>query len=128
MRAASLRGIVAAAVLGLLLAALPGCDRVTPATLGQLAADQQTYEGWRVRTEGVVREEQDRNGRAYFVLSDGMGHLVGLKPVGQVRRYTGERVKVSGLFQVEAGFGRVIRIEEIESSFSPTSSPEAQRR
>jgi hypothetical protein len=115
-RSASLSGIVGNSVLGLLLAALLGCSRATPAALGELAADQQAYVGWHVRTEGIVRQERDRNGEVYFVLSDEHGHFVGLMPAGRVRQYTGERVKVTGLFQVEAGFGRTIQIEEIENS------------
>lgn len=91
-----------------------GCGSgATNVTLGQLAESQQTYVGQQVQTRGIVRHEQNPDGTPYFVLADPHGMLVGLEPAGAARRFEGRLVQVSGLFEVQPGFGRVIHITSI---------------
>lgn len=101
----------------LLIAALTlmsaGCSGVTPIALGQLAGNQQANAGKRVLTRGVVRRERDPDGHPYFVLADPHGTLVGLEPAETASRFEGRFVQVSGLFEVQPGFGRVIHIATI---------------
>ena len=101
--------LVALAVASL----LAGCGGSGRVSLAQLADRQQAFAGKRIETQGVVREERDPSGESYFVLSDGAGDLVGLKPRARVRAYAGERVDVRGRFEVEPGFGRVVWITAI---------------
>lgn len=90
-----------------------GCTRNTNVTVGQLAESQQAYIGKHVLTLGVVRNERDPDGSTYFVLAGPHGALVGLEPAGMAHRFEGRRVQVSGLFDVQPGFGRVIHIANI---------------
>ncbi len=94
--------------------AAAGCVRNTNVTLEQLAASQQTYIGKHVLTRGVVHHERDPGGGStYFVLTGPHGALVGLEPAGTARRFEGRLVQVTGLFDVQPGFGRVIHIATI---------------
>jgi hypothetical protein len=93
--------------------ALAGCGGSTTVAIGQLAESQQAYTGQRVLTRGVVRDERDPDGSTYFVLADPRGRLVGLEPAATARRFEGRLVQVSGLFEVQPGFGRVIHIVTI---------------
>jgi hypothetical protein len=93
--------------------ALAGCGGNVSVTLGQLAQSEQTYAGRHVLTRGVVRYERDQDGSGYYVLSSPRGMLVGLKPAAAARRFEGRLVQVSGLFELQPGFGRVIHIAAI---------------
>jgi len=90
-----------------------GCGGSAQVSLEQLAESQQTYAGRRVLTRGIVRHERDPDGSDYFVLSDARGRIVGLEPAASARRYEGRRVQVTGLFEIQPGFGRVIHIAAI---------------
>jgi hypothetical protein len=90
-----------------------GCGGDTRVTLGELAESQQAYAGQRVLTRGVVRDERDPDGSTYFVLADPRGALVGLEPAATASRFEGRFVQVSGLFEVQPGFGRLIHIATI---------------
>lgn len=90
-----------------------GCDGNTTVTVAQLAESEQTYAGQRVLTRGLVRYERDPDGSTYFVLSDARGTLVGLEPAETAGRFRGRFVQVSGLFEIQPGFGRVIHISAI---------------
>ena len=93
--------------------AVAACHADTNVTLGQLAESEQAYSGQRVVTRGVVRHERDPDGSSYFVLSDPHGTLVGLEPAGTAGRFEGRFVQVSGRFEIQAGFGRIIHIAAI---------------
>lgn len=112
------RATQARCALHLLLAvtamAVAGCGGNDDVPIAQLARSQQTYIGQQVHTRGTVRLEQDPNGRSYFVLADRHGVLVGLQPAGLAAVYRDHRVTVSGQFDVQPGFGRVIRVVSIQ--------------
>ena len=96
-----------------------GCGGDMVVSLGQLADSQQAYAGQRVRTGGVVRNERDPDGRTYFVLADSRGTLVGLEPAATASRFEGRNVQVSGLFEIQPGFGRLIHIATIVPAKAP---------
>lgn len=95
-----------------------GCGSNTRVTLAQLAESQQAYAGRRVLTRGIVRDERNADGSNYFVLADPRGTLVGLEPAETASRFAGRVVQVSGLFEIQPGFGRLIHIATI----APTES------
>lgn len=86
-----------------------------PVSLADLARRQGAFAGKRVETAGTVREERDPDGKTYYVLADAAGDLVGLEPASEARRYLSERVEVSGRFELQRGFGRMLRIARIRS-------------
>ncbi|HTX25160.1 MAG TPA: hypothetical protein VMD03_10955 [Steroidobacteraceae bacterium] len=100
--------LIAAATL-----ASAGCGGNAKVSLAQLAESEQVYAGQRVLTRGVVRDERDPDGSTYFVLADPRGTLVGLEPAAKAIRFEGRLVQVSGLFEVQPGFGRLIHIATI---------------
>ncbi len=102
-------------VVAATLAATAACSGNTQVNLEQLAEWQETYAGQRVATVGVVSEEHDADGSSYFVLSDPSGHRVGLQPSATASHFKGRLVEVSGLFEIQPGFGRVIHIAAISS-------------
>ncbi len=101
--------------------ALTGCGGNREVTIGQLSESEQAYAGLHVLTRGVVRHERDPDGSSYFVLSDPRGTLVGLQPAETASRFEGQLVQVSGLFEVQPGFGRVIHIAVIAPAESDGS-------
>jgi uncharacterized protein (DUF58 family) len=109
-RSAAIFAAAAACAAALLLA---GCGGGV--SLATLAQRQQAFAGKEVRSEGTVERERDPSGATYYVLSDGRGDLVGLKPTARAGRYRGERVSVRGRFEVQGGFGRVLLIHVIEA-------------
>ena len=101
----------------LIAAAILGCGGGNgEVTIAQLAQSQQDFVGQRVTTRGQVRHERDPDGRAYYVLADAHGMLVGLEPEGAARAFEGRSVQVIGVFDFEQGFGRVIHIAAIRPS------------
>ena len=94
--------------------ALLSCGGTTKVSLGELAGSAEAYAGRRVLTRGIVRYERDPDGSAYFVLADPRGTLVGLEPAEAARRFEGQFVQVSGRFEIQPGFGRLIHIATIE--------------
>ncbi len=111
-----------ALIAGAAVLAAFGCSGNTQVTLAQLAEAQQTYAGRHVTTQGVVREERDPDGTAYFVLSNVTGQRVGLAPSETASRFRGRLVEVSGLFEVQPGFGRIIHISAIAPQKSAAST------
>lgn len=92
---------------------LAGCGGTTQVTLNRLAGSERAYTGQHVLTRGVVRHERDPDGSTYFVLAGPRGALVGLAPAERASPFEGRFVQVSGLFELQPGFGRLIHITTI---------------
>lgn len=111
-RSTASRHALLIAATAAVLVLLAGCGAAT-VSLAALAERQGAFAGKDVHVHGKVRRERERGGRTYFVLTDTGGDLVGLKPAARARPYAGRQVEVSGRFEVEAGFGRVIHVAKI---------------
>lgn len=118
-------GCLHRAVLSLLLLAsagslFAGCsDRSggpVRATLAELVAEQQDYEGRRVETVGVVRRFGEVEGatRLHYLVEDQQANRVALVPNELAERHAGQEVVVVGPFQFSERDGRSIEIERIE--------------
>ncbi len=109
-------------LLLLTLAGLPfaGCSDKPAgpvrATLAELVADQEDYEGRRVETAGVVRRFGDAEGatRLHFVVEDEQANRVALLPNDVAQRYVGQDVVVTCSFRFSERDGRAIEIERIK--------------
>lgn len=109
-----LRRALWAALAGLVVAAIAaGCG--SPArsvSLASLVADQQTYQGQVVTTEGVVQRFGPTT-KPYFVIADAADNRVEVTPASSIARYAGRRVRVTGRFDFVAGTGRVIEAQRV---------------
>lgn len=86
------------------------------ATVAELVANQEGYEGRRVKTAGVVRRFGDTEGatRLHYVVEDQQANRVAIVPNDIAERYPGQEVTVAGLFRFSEGEGRRIEIERID--------------
>ncbi len=86
------------------------------ASLAELVAGQEDYEGRRVETVGVVRRFGEAEGatRLHYVVEDQQANRVALIPNDLAERHTGQEVVVVGSFQFSERAGRSIAIERIE--------------
>ena len=85
------------------------------ASLAELVAEQENYEGRRVQTVGVVRRFGEAEGatRLHHVLEDQQANRVALIPNHVAERHAGQKVVVVGSFQFSERDGRSIQIERI---------------
>lgn len=101
-------------------ALLAGCSndsgRPVGASLAELVADQDDYEGRRVETAGVVRRFGEGEGatRLHYVVEDQRANRIAIVPNDVAEPHTGRQVIVVGLFRFSEGQGRIIEIERIE--------------
>jgi hypothetical protein len=101
-------------------ALLAGCSnnsgRPVRASLAELVADQDDYDGRRVETAGVVRRfgEADGATRLHYVVEDQRANRVAIVPNEVAEPHTGRQVVVVGLFRFSEAQGRSIEIERIE--------------
>ena len=106
-----------ATVLALAVAlSLPGCSRGGPAEvpLTLLVAEQETYDGRTVRTNGTVAAIRDYDaGGPYFVLEDVAQNRVRLVPDETAAAHEGETVAVTGVFRFQPDSGRELQIDDI---------------
>ena len=86
------------------------------ASLAELVAEQENYEGRRVETVGVVRRFGEAEGatRLHFVVEDQQANRVALIPNDLAERHSGQEVVVVGSFQFSERDGRSIQIERIK--------------
>ncbi len=86
------------------------------ASLAELVADQEDYEGRRVETVGVVRRFGEAEGatRLHYVVEDQQANRVALIPNDLAERHAGQEVVVVGSFAFSERDGRSIEIERIE--------------
>lgn len=85
-------------------------------------ADQESYEGELVTTEGVVTAVSDApGGGAYHVLEDADANRVLLVPDSVAARYVGQRVSVTGRFTFDPDQGRQVQVERIDPLPAPGS-------
>jgi hypothetical protein len=92
-----------------LLAPACGPSQLEAVSLARLVADQESYVGRDVRTEGVVRRFTDQSG-PYFVLEDAEHNRVELVPAPRVAAYQGRRIDVDGVFGFKPTRGRFIEV------------------
>ena len=127
------------AVLPLLLLAsagslVAGCsdDSEDPATasLAELVAEQENYEGRRVETVGVVRRFGEAEGatRLHYVVEDQQANRMALIPNDLAARHAGEEVVVVGSFRFSERDGRSIEIERIQPRGASETSMTFQPR
>lgn len=103
---------VATVVTVSLLAPACGPSQPEAVSLAKLVADQESYVGRDVRTEGVVRRFTDPSG-PYFVLEDAEHNRVELLPASRVAAYQGRRIEVDGVFGIEQTRGRFIEVGNV---------------
>lgn len=112
------------AVLFLLLPAgglLAGCadEPSTPerATLAELVAEQDDYDGDRVEAAGVVRRFGEAEGaaRLHYVVEDDRKNRVALRPNDVAEPHVDREVTVVGVFHFTEGRGRSIDVERIQT-------------
>ncbi len=82
-------------------------------SLADLAADQETYDGRVVVTEGTVRHITEGT-RPHHVLEDEAQNRVLLVPDDLAARHRGERIEVRGQFRFDPERGRTLQVEELE--------------
>lgn len=99
--------------------AVSGCGGVRRMSLADLVAHQESWVGQRIETSGEVRAFSDA-GTRYYVLEDSRSNRVELQPASVVSPYLGEAVTVIGGFNVKAGIGRTLTVEDVHAD---TSSP-----
>lgn len=99
---------------------LGGCGDKTQApvraTVAELVADQEGYDGRRVETAGLVRRFGAAEGatRLHYVVEDQQANRVAIIPNDIAERYTGQEVTVVGSFRFSEQEGRSIEIERID--------------
>lgn len=108
----------AAALAAILLPTLAACgngDDGDPeaVTLGQIVADQASYDGDLLRIEGVVVGFENPE---HYVVEDEQQNRVQLLPTGEAAAFEGEQIVVVGRFAFSEEEGRRIEIEEIEAA------------
>ena len=84
-------------------------------TLARLAADEGTYDGRAVMTQGIVRqfEDADGDGKVYYLIEDGRPNRVELAPASAAGAYVGQEVDVIGTFHFDDQRGRSITIQRV---------------
>lgn len=95
---------------------LAGCSRGGPAEvpLTLLVAEQETYHGRTVRTNGTVAAIRDYDaGDPYFVLEDVAQNRVRLVPDETAAAHEGETVAVTGVFRFQPESGRELQVDDI---------------
>lgn len=97
-----------------LLASACGIHQPVSVSLGSLAANQGSYQGQEVRTEGLVQRFTDPTG-PYFVLEDAQQDRVEVLPAARMAGFEGRRVEVTGKFGVNETIGRYIQVERVSS-------------
>ena len=114
------------AAFALLLAAsaaspvLGGCrdkpETPVSATVADLVANQEGYDGRRVETTGIVRPFGPAEGatRVHYVVEDHQANRVAIVPDDIAERYTAQEVTVVGPFRFTEQEGRSIEIERID--------------
>lgn len=85
------------------------------ATLAEIVAQQEGYDGLLVETRGFVRQFGSAEGatRLHYVVEDDKANRVALVPNDLAGRYTGQEVVVIGSFRFSEQEGRSIEIERI---------------
>jgi hypothetical protein len=84
-----------------------------PVSLAQLAADDGTYDGRDIETQGIVRQFQDPAGTLYYTIEDSRPNRVNLTPANVADMYVGERVEVNGTFHFDEYKGRFITVQRV---------------
>lgn|SRR5487761_1118695 len=103
-------GLAPILVLALLVAACGVPSR--PVSLASLAADQASYQGQEVTTQGVVHRFTDPTG-PYFLIEDAADNRVEVVPAAEIAKYEGRQVAVTGKFDFVPNTGRVIHIHHV---------------
>ncbi len=109
----SARWLLPAILLSIALTAISCGDARYQVTLAELAREQERFQGERIVTCGLVRNFQER-GDSYYVLEDEADNRVGVSPQSDVAAFVDRRLCVTGTFDVEPEFGRVIQVESVE--------------
>lgn len=97
------------------VAVVAGCAQAAvPVPLSELAAEQERYDGERVRTAGTVVAIRDRpDAEEYYVLEDEASNRVAVFPEEVVRDHVGRRVGLEGVFVFDERWGRLLRDAEL---------------
>lgn len=108
----------AATIATFLLPALAACGNgddgePEPVTLGQIVADQASYDGDLLRIEGVVVGFENPE---HYVVEDEQQNRVQLMPTDEAAAFEGEQIVVVGRFAFSEDEGRRIEIDEIEAA------------
>lgn len=90
-----------------------GSNAPTAVSLAQLAANEVSYDGRYVQTQGTVRQFRDPDGSAYNVVEDGQANRVELVPASTGSAYVGRQVTVLGTFHFDDQHGRSIAVERL---------------
>lgn len=108
--------LLLAAVTPLLLSACSDESGPVEATLAELVAKQEDYDGRLVQTGGVVRRFGEAEGatRLHYVVEDEEPNRVALVPNDVAEPYTEQEVVVVGRFRFSEEEGRSIEVERIE--------------
>ena len=102
-------------VAAIFLAACSGATAVE-VPLAQLVAEQESYDGQTVVTEGTVAAVRDSpSADAYFVLQDAADHRVRLLPDEAAAPHEGDNVVVTGVFRFRQQSGRDLRVDGINA-------------
>lgn len=83
--------------------------------LARLVAEQETYDGRTVVTEGTVIAVRDaEESQVYFVLQDPADNRVRILPDAAAAPYEDATVTVTGMFEFRDRSGRELTVENIE--------------
>ena len=85
----------------------------TAVSLPQLVADQESYNGREIQTQGTVREFRDPDGTVYYVIEDNRPNRVELEPANAASPYVGQRILVAGQFHFNDRRGRSLTVERL---------------
>lgn len=106
-------------MLALLLLVAPACTTdggVTDASLEELTAQQESWDGRRVRASGVLRRFDEP---LHYWIEDRDLNRVELVPVDGLDEMVGRTVRVEGTFSFDDDRGRRIEVEEL---LAPTTA------
>lgn len=103
-----------AALVTSVVVASCGTSGVHTASLAQLVAHDERYDGVEVATTCRVDAFADLDERTSLVLENSRHDRVELRPASVATRYRGSRVEVTGCFTVDPAAGRSLRIDRIE--------------
>jgi hypothetical protein len=84
-------------------------------SLAQLATNQESYNGQKVETRGIVRQFANPDGAVYYVIEDSQPNRVELKPADAASGYVGQQVAVTGTFHLDNQVGRWITAERVSA-------------
>ncbi len=104
------RAPLSAVLLACVIASVSGCseDAATRVDLDVLVAQQESFDGRRVTTAGVLREFDDPH---HVWIEDEALHRVELRPSAAFAGRAGEAVEVTGRFSFAADRGRRIEVD-----------------